>query len=149
MCTVKWSQEVFDLLNISSVHMILCFSERYLVQSSGSDQLSFRDYWVYELCPLSGVLKEYISETSYVLVIRWCGREPPAQLDLLKSADISHWSSDEDAVIKIAFCDRPNWVTEISAFWLIPSFHLGMETSSFWKIYSLRILHDRQNPETQ
>jgi hypothetical protein len=52
-----------------------------------------RHYWVFGLCPSSGVLikkQRNVSETGSVSVHRW--GETPALLDLLEVANLNNWT---------------------------------------------------------
>jgi hypothetical protein len=52
-----------------------------------------RNYWVFGLCPSSGILetrKHDVSEAGYVSFLR-CGRKTPTQLGPLDRANLSHW----------------------------------------------------------
>jgi hypothetical protein len=53
-------------------------------------------YWVFGLCPSSGILKNTgehnVSETGSVYVLRW-GRETSTQLGPLERANLNHWTT--------------------------------------------------------
>jgi hypothetical protein len=53
-----------------------------------------RNYWVFGICPSSGILKSTehnVSETVSVSVLRW-GRKTPTLLGPLERANLNHWT---------------------------------------------------------
>jgi hypothetical protein len=60
------------------------------------NQLLCQDYWVFGLCPSSGILetrKQNFSETGSVSVLRWGGGKTPTLLSPLERANLNHRSS--------------------------------------------------------
>jgi hypothetical protein len=55
-----------------------------------------RDYWVFGLCPSSGILRNTkennVSECRFVSVLWRGGWETPTLLAPLETADLSHWT---------------------------------------------------------
>jgi hypothetical protein len=67
-----------------------------------------QNYWVFGLCPSSGILKtreRNVSETRSVSILRWVGRKTPTQLGPLERAtSINGW-------LKLALSKGPNRVS--------------------------------------
>jgi hypothetical protein len=58
------------------------------------DSYFLRNYWVFGLCPSSGIVKTRkhdVSETGSVSVLRWGGKTS-TQFGPLQSEDLNHWS---------------------------------------------------------